>query len=351
MAAYLDPSQHYPYCPLPVMKRMPFIVLLLALLAGPAVRSATAPEPAQQSSEAVNGVMVIVADEVITKKDVLQYIEATIQSLMDRYRGQPAVLNQRINEAIRQGVEDLVERKLILNEFKTAGYNLPESMIEGEVKRRIQEKYGGDRVNLTKTLQGMGITYESFKKRVREDFILSVMRSMKVSLPKISISPYKIEKYYADNLDRFKVGDEYQLRTIMVNRAGGRTEAAARELAGEILAKLNDGASFAEMAGVYSEDSYRAKGGERGWVELEKERYQKPLEDAVKSLQPGQRSGVIEAGQAFWIVLLEDTKPAHYRPLGEVRDQIERTLVEREADRLRQAWIDQLKAKAFVRYF
>ena len=35
----------------------------------------------------------------------------------------------------------------------------------------------------------------------------------------------------------------------------------------------------------------------------------------------------------------------------EVQDEIERELLQKEAQRLRKKWIDRLRAKAFVRYF
>ena len=329
-----------------MMKRVLSLGLIGVALAGLA-RSATPPA----GSGVVNGVMVIVDNEIITRKDVMQYIAPTVDLLMERYRTQPDVLNQRLNDALKEGVEQLVERKLILREFEAAGYSLPESVIEDRVRERIRERYGGDRVALTRTLQGQGSTYEAFKRRTREDFIIAALSATKVSREKILVSPHKMEKYYAANLEKFKVGDQYKIRTLMINRGGRNTPTAATALAGEIVSKLNEGASFAEMATIHSEDSFRTKGGERGWIELEKERYQKPLEDAIKSLKAGQHSGAVEAGEALWIVLLEEAKPLHYRPLAEVRDEVEEALIAEERNRLRKQWIDRLKAKSFVRYF
>ncbi len=306
---------------------------------------------AATQEQVVNGVMVIVNQDVITRKDVIQYIGRGVEMLRDRYRNRPAEYNERFNDLLKEGLEQLVERKLILQEFQTAGYNLPESMIEDRVKSRIRETYGNDRVSLTKTLAGQGKSYETFRREIREDFIVSAMRMMKVSSQKIFVSPYKIEKYYADQMDKYKVGDEYKLRVIMINNAGKSSPDLARKLADEIIAKLNEGAAFSEMATVYSEDTFRTKGGDRGWVELEKEKYHKPLEDAIRALSPGQRSGVIEAGDACWIALVEEARPSRYRPLAEVRDEIEKALGDEEYKRLYLTWINRLKSKAFIRYF
>lgn len=313
--------------------------------------AACLPAMGATQDQVVNGVMVIVNQDVITRKDVVQYIGRGVELLRDRYRGRPAEFNERFNELLKEGLEQLVERKLILQEFQTSGYNLPESMIEDRVKGRIRETYGNDRVSLTKTLAGQGKTYEAFRREIREDFIVSAMRVMKVSSQKVFVSPYKIEKYYADHMDKYKVGDEYKLRVIMINNSGKSSPDLARKLADEIIAKLNEGAAFSEMATVYSEDTFRAKGGDRGWIELEKEKYHKPLEDAIRALSPGQRSSVIEAGDACWIALVEEARPSRYRPLTEVRDEIEKALGDEEYKRLYETWINRLKSKAFIRYF
>ncbi len=325
------------------MKTLWLSVLFTMATAGSALGAA--------ADQVVNGVMVIVNQDVITRRDVVQYIGRAVDLLRDRYRNQPAEFNARFNELLKEGLEQLVERKLILHEFQTAGYNLPESMIEDRVKSRIRETYGNDRVALTKTLAGRGMSYETFRREIREDFIISAMRMMKVSSQKIFVSPFKIEKYYADNMEKYKVGDEYKLRIIMINHANKGSPEVARSLTREIIAKLNQGASFAEMATVYSEDTFRTKGGDRGWVELEKEKYHQPLEQAIRALGPGQRSDIIEAGDASWIVLVEEVRPSRYRPLSEVRAEIEKILGDEEYKRLYDSWIARLKAKAFIRYF
>lgn len=297
----------------------------------------------------LNTVVVIVDQEIITLKDVSQYIAPAIEVLMRTYAGQPELLRQKIEEAQREGIEQLVERKLILHEFERAGYNLPESLVEDRVKERIRERYGGDRAALTRSLQSQGLTYEAFRRRLREDFIIGAMRARHIGSDKIIVSPHKIEKYYAENLDKFRIRDQIKLRAIMLTAGAGRSRETARALAAEILAKLRAGADFAEMARVYSEDTYRPQGGDRGWIERGDLR--KELADAAFGLKPGQPSEVIEVGDTFWILLVEDARANQIRTLPEVRDEIFNTLQAEEQSRLNREWIERLKAKSFVRYF
>ena len=55
--------------------------------------------------------------------------------------------------------------------------------------------------------------------------------------------------------------------------------------------------------------------------------------------------------QEFYLMQVEDRRPARVRPLSEVRADIEKDLQAQERARLRRRWIDRLLAKAYVRRF
>jgi parvulin-like peptidyl-prolyl isomerase len=106
---------------------------------------------------------------------------------------------------------------------------------------------------------------------------------------------------------------------------------------------------FAEMASVYSSDSHRAQGGDRGW--WARKDFVPELRDVAFSLKPGQHSGVIEMPQACYLLMVEDVKLEHVKEMKEVRDDIERTLRNQENVRLRQLWMDRLRRKSYIKYF
>jgi parvulin-like peptidyl-prolyl isomerase len=298
-------------------------------------------------AELVNGIAVIVNDAIITYQDVYDSVASEIELLMRQYRAKPQVLEQKISDLKQDRTEILVEQQLILHDFKTAGYNLPESIIDEEIQDRIRKRYG-DRVTLTKTLQAEGITYEAFRQRVREQFIIEALRSKNISSA-IIISPHKIETYYVQHRDDFKVEDQVKLRMIVLNRASSDDAGTTKKLAQEILTKIEEGASFAEMATIHSEGSQSKQGGDWGWVERSVLR--KEIADVAFQLKAGQRSGVIETPEAYYIMLVEDRRPSYTKSLGEVREEIEKTLLVQERARLQKKWIARLKNKSLVRYF
>ena len=139
------------------------------------------------------------------------------------------------------------------------------------------------------------------------------------------------------------------MRMIFLKKTSSDEEAATRKRAGEILSQIKGGAAFDELARSYSEGSLRQDGGETGWEDLSV--VNKTLADALGKLQPGQFSDVIEAPEGFYLLLLEDRHSAHFKPLGDVRLQIEHTLSDQETERLQKAWIERLRKKTFVQVF
>ncbi|MGN6553347.1 MAG: peptidylprolyl isomerase [Verrucomicrobiota bacterium] len=312
-------------------------ILALGLLAGLQLKA----EP-----QLADGIKVVVHDSLVTYQQVDEYTLPFIEDLRRQYRNDREGFQKKVDQLLEENTEVLVQRELVLHEFETAGYNLPDSVIDDYVQQRIRSRYG-NRATLTKTLQAEGITFEKFRKQIRDQFIVEQMRLKNVS-DAVMISPHKIEVYYVAHTNDFKVEEQVKLRMIVINKSSDDPE-QARKLADEISAKINEGASFAEMASVYSQDSKRNQGGAWDWVETSVLR--KEFAEVVGPLKPGQKSGVIETPESFCLLLVDDKRPAHIKPLNDVREEIEKTLLSEERDRAQKQWNDRLKKKTFVRYF
>jgi parvulin-like peptidyl-prolyl isomerase len=297
-------------------------------------------------ADLTDGVKAIVNDTVITYSQVQEFTAPAVATLQQQYAGQPDVFKQKLNDLLRDSLEQLVERQLILRDFDVEGYHLPDSVVDQLVQDRIRDRYG-NRITLMKTLQAQGETFDQFRKEMREQYIISALRSKNVS-QEIVISPYKMENYYLNHQDEFKVEDEIKLRMIVLNKTSADDTNTVKR-AREILSEIKGGASFADMASTYSEGSQQHQGGDWGWVERSVLR--KDLADAAFTLKPGQVSDVIDAPDAVYLMLVEQVHPAHVKPLTEVRDDIENNLRTQEQARLEKQWIDSLKKKTFVRYF
>ena len=318
------------------MKNLRFILVLAVTFCGLALSRA----------EVADGIKAVVNDRAITYAEVEDFARDAASALRMQFASQPDVFQQKLNELLNDSLEQLVERQLILHSFDTEGYKLPESAIDDVVADRIHEQYG-DRVTLMKTLQARGMTFEQFRKQVREQYITSALRNQNVQR-EVIISPTKVVDYYQSHLDSFQLEDQVKLRMIVLNKTAA-DDTNTVKLAREIQAKIKEGASFGEMATIYSQGSQAHEGGDWGWVERSVLR--KELGDVAFSLAAGQTSEAIDTADAIYLMQVEDKKPAHAKPLAEVRSDIEKTLRTQEQAHLQKEWIEGLKKKTFIRYF
>ncbi len=256
-----------------------------------------------------NGIQAVVHDSVVTYGEVQLMTSPAEQVLYRQYRGQPEVFYKKLSDARNDSLEQLLERQLILRDFK-ATFSEPERQaiinkeinkeVDQEVEAEIRTRYGGNRMSLIQTLQAEGITLERHRQQIRDRIIISWLRQKNIS-SELIVSPHRVEVYYLAHRDEFKVEDEVKLRMIVLKCPGDSEVARTEKLAEDILTKLKEGATFAEMATIHSEGSQRNQGGDLGW--WEPSRLNKGLADTAASLQAGQHSGVMSrsAGDDYWV--------------------------------------------------
>jgi len=314
-------------------------VLLICLLPGLACF--------ELNAELANGVKVVVDEAAITYGEIESDAVMVAGELLRQYGRQPALYEQKVMEARSDSMERAVQQQLILHDFKTQGYSLPESIIDEVVQEEIKARFG-DRATLTKTLQAQGVTYEKWRQQAKDRFIVRQLQAKNIYQDSV-VSPNKIERYYLENKSDYKVEDQIKLRMIVLNKTSEQEAETARRLAEEILTKLKEGVPFSEMASIHSQGSQRAQGGDWGWVERSVLR--KELADVAFSLKAGELSSVIDTPQAIYVMLVEDRRTAHSKPLNEVQAEIEKTLMTKEREKRQKQYVDRLRKKTFVRYF
>jgi len=100
------------------------------------------------------------------------------------------------------------------------------------------------------------------------------------------------------------------------------------------------------VARKYSDCPYAERGGDWGFIS--RGHWNKELEDAAFSLEPGKRSGVIKSALGCHIVMLHEKKPPTVKPLNDVYAEIENRIFSERASAKRDEWIARLKRKAYI---
>jgi len=317
--------------------------------------------PAARGQILADGIAAVVNDKVITYVQINQQVEETEKLLRQNLQGEE--LFERVKEAKLNVLKALIDRELIIQDFKTQGGFIPDTYTTERINDVIREQYGGDRVAFIKTLYERGVTMQKYKDEIQDSAIVGYMRNKNV-VQTVLVSPYQIEQYYQQNLRLFQQDEQIKVATIVLRKAlfpATKTDADGKqvtydpqeEIAKEILYKLDTGTDFGELAKSYSEAGNKDDGGELGWVTQNgKTAIRSDLWDAVAKLQPGQHSDVITTSDGFYyIVLVEDRKKSAMTPLEDVRAQIEQTVINEETQVRQQQWLDGLRAKAFIKMF
>src|SRR4051794_22067234 len=326
------------------MIRLLFIFLICAALLplSPLCQAAYSAEP-----EVVDGIAAVVNGDIITFSQVRGLVAPREKLLRSQYHGEALV--NAVKEVRASALKDLIDRQLIIQAFQKENFQIPDHFIDQRMHEIIQENFGGDRNTFIKTLEAQNYSLGEFKKMETERMIVQAMRSKNVRHDMVA-SPAKIEEYYKAHRDEFTAKEQIKLRLIMIPaRAEDGNTAAQKAMAEEIIGKLKGGAEFDRMAQIYSEDTSRDSGGDWGWIE--RNTLAGPLEKVAFSLPVGKTSGIIEFNNNFYIMKVEDKHGGDTRSLEQVRDEIEKKMLQEEAQDLQERWIASLRSKAYIKTF
>ena len=322
-----------------------FVIALLAMggLAGlPIFSAAFAEEP-----QVVDGIAAIVNGEVITYSQVRALSAPREKLLRSQLTGKD--LENKLLELRQLALKDLIDRRLVIQAFKKESYQIPDHFVDQRMHEIIRDSFGGDRNTFIKTLEAQNYSLGEFKEKEMERMIVAAMRSHNVKTNSI-VSPTKIEDYYRKHHEEFTTKEQIKLRLIMISGQKDTASAPAQKaLAEEVLGRLASGAEFDKTAQVYSEDSTRDNGGDWGWIE--RNTLAAPLEKFAFNMPVGRISNIIEYAGNYYILKVEDKHGGNTRSLAEARSDIEKKLLQVEAQGIQERWIASLRAKAYIKTF
>ena len=323
-----------------------FAGLFLGLIAARGQLATTPPD--NLNLRYANGIVAIAEDKIITVDDVRREIGPLVPEIQKQSRNERE-FNEKLEALQEDIVQNLIDRVLIVKDFYSdEKRQVPASYVDNAVSETIITQFDGDRSKFLAYLRSRGISQKDYRKEQEEDMIYGYMRQQKAKSAS-TISPVKIEAFYAENKDRFYQEDSVHLRLIQVTRSADDTDDTLRARAGTIMTELAAGAEFGDVARKYSQDSRKGKGGDWGWQRRSDLR--KEFSDVIFTLEKGKRSEPLIMPEGAFIFYAEDRKHAGVLPLDEVRPDIERTLVQQGSRQATERWLEKLRRNAYVKHF
>jgi peptidyl-prolyl cis-trans isomerase D len=168
-------------------------------------------------------------------------------------------------------------------------------------------------------------------------------------VPDIEIDEQAIQALYDEHAAKYVTPEERHARHILVSLLPDADEAAtaaALKKAQGIVARLDAGESFEDLAKELSDDpGSAASGGDLGF--FGRGMMTPEFEEAVFGLKIGERSQPVKSPFGFHIIELLDIKPEVATPLAEVRDELVDQLLSEERGHVYYERFENLSSLAF----
>ncbi len=230
-----------------------------------------------------------------------------------------------------------------------------EKMIEAEVRKFIV-RYDNDYAKAEEALSQAEMNWESFREWQKK-MILSQSYIAK-QLPTPTPVTYnelityynkvKDERFATKAVLRFRLVD-IQPAKIEATGANQNKIEMAKELANELLRRINEGEDFGELAKEYSHGHRAMWGGL--WPQLDPDSLAEPydiLAAEAWKIKVGQIAGPIETAGHIFIMKLEEKQATNVEPFEKVQKQIEEEIIYEREMRSREDIVAKLVQQASI---
>ncbi len=295
------------------------LAFLLCLLAAP-LSAAAAPK----------GAVALVNDMPVYGRE----LEAEMNRLIPRMTIHGAVSEERRREFREKALQNLIERTLQYQDALRMGLRPDKKQVRERMKQ-VRGRFSS-RKDYRQALEQAGISEEELRAGFEKELLALAAVEKAVTRPS-QMGEQELRDYFEQHRSRFRQPESVRIRIISMKDEGKAREALGKARAGE---------DFGSLASRYSEDMYRIKGGDLGYVH--KGRIFPELEKAAFAMQPGETSGLIRAEASWFIIRLEDRRPEQELTFAEAREKLEKDLEAKRAAEIRESWMAGLRSSAVI---
>ncbi len=285
---------------------------------------------ASSYAEAEDAVVAKVNDTVFTQKD----LESEVDRLIPRVTFHRNVPPEKRKNYYGKAIDELIDRELQYQDAKAQGVKIEKEKIDAQLDK-FKKRFKSEQ-EYKAAIEKENTTEEKVRARIEKELLAQAAFTMNVT-EKAKMSDPALKEFYEKNPAKFKQPESVKLRIISVKDDKKATD---------ILAMIKKGDDFAEIASNFSEDSYRIKGGDAGY--LHKGRMLPEIDEAAFKMKVGEVSDIIRAESNHFIIKVEDRKPEQQMTFEQTKDKLRKELETERAGELKQKWMDSLRSKAKI---
>ncbi len=261
-------------------------------------------------------------------------LEQEIDSLIPRSTFHGNVTEERRKDFREKALNDLIDRELQYQDAVAKGMKPDKQQVKAQM-RQIRDRFNSKKA-YRETLEEAGLTEEGLREIIEKGVLVQEVIARTVKEP-ARMSEEDLRAYYDKHIDKFKQPESVKLRLLSTKD---------KSKAQDALAKIKGGEDFGNVAAKFSEDDYRIKGGDIGYIH--RGRVLEEVERVAFTLKAGERSDLIEAGGSWYVIKVEDRKPEHQLSFEDARDKLRTDLEGKRANELSEKWMSELRARARI---
>lgn len=257
---------------------------------------------ASSAVRAVDSILVVVNDEVITRQE----LNERMRMVERRMANQGAAMPPRA-ELERQLLERMIVDRAQMQLAKEVGIRVDDVLLDRAISR-IAEQNKMSLQEFRNQLERDGTPFPRFREEIREEITMQRLREREVD-NKIQISESEIDNYLG--ADAGAAQQEMNLAQILVRipeNASAEQIAQRRQRAEAAMQQLKAGSDFIKVAATYSDANEALKGGELGW--RSQDRLPQLFLDAVAPLKQGEVSAIVQSANGFHILKMVGKRTA-----------------------------------------
>jgi peptidyl-prolyl cis-trans isomerase SurA len=314
-------------------------IVFILLLCGPLL------SPLRSPAEIVERSVAVVNDEIIFLSELEEYGKPYFEEI--RKKTPPGETQEKLTQARRDVLDQLVENKLLDQEIKKRKVEVSDKDIDAAVEDILKQ----NRITLNEMKMALakdGMTLTTYRERLRDNIGRMRLISREIK-SKIVIPDEDIRRVYRERIQEYMIPLEVQLQQIFFaaprDAAPGKV-AAIEKQAGEVLKQAKEGGDFSELARKFSQSPEGKEGGNLGYFKSKE--LMPELEEASFSLEPGEISPLVRTSEGFHILRVMERRGGEPKPYAEVQGKIREEMMQAESEKKFQEWMKSLKSKAYV---
>ncbi len=314
------------------------ILILCAIICGAAFQVSAAETRQVKGSS----VLATVNGSAITLGEVLSESSSS-EALVHAYAGES--VSDEIARIRQEAVDRIIDRKLLVEEFKRLNMVLPKKYVESLLNDLALNMGCKNRSELALKARALNTSLEELQEKAAQ----RIMAEMVVGREFYTIgtpTPQEMNQYFEKNIARFSKPERIKLALLLL--PANTPESRIAELTDML---KSPSADFSELVKVFSCGPNRERGGDVGFIERKNLRNEFASALPEGKVEKQKVYGPLKTPEGFYFLKINDIEAGKTAVFAQHRDEIRKLL---ENEKREEAITDlkkRLRKNASIRYF